>query len=223
MILAEYRAAVRADIDDSEYDAEVVDRGINDYVKEICARTRLRRMETSEELFLSIGDYEVELPDDMQTLINLSVTSPSPARRISQNFIEYNNFIGSNPGYSTATSRAVATVDWTDFGGLMRLSAPASVATTLLCEYLRTPELMVEDDDECELPDSYSEMVIIGAKARIMERNEDYAEARQERRKLAPLETAFIRNEGRGQMKIGPTVIKTNRGRSGGYRADRDF
>lgn len=225
MTLAEYREAVREDLDDDEYSASVIDRAINDYIKEIAARSRLRRLEASEDLFLSTGDYEVEFPEDLLVLLNLSVTSPSPARRIFQNFVEYNQFTVDNPGYASQTSRAAANVDWTDFGGGMRLSAPVNAATTVACEYIRSPERLVEDEDENELDpnDNYSEMFILGAKARAMERNEDYAEARQERRKLQPLETTFIKNEGRGTIKVGPTVIKTNRGRRSGYRADRDF
>jgi hypothetical protein len=236
MTLAEYRAAIREDLDDTEYSASVIDRAINDYMKEIASRSKMRKLETSDELFISAGDTDVEFPDDKLVLLNLSVTSPTPARRIMDSYMEYNQFIINNPGYTSVTSRAVATSDWTDFGDGMRLSAPASADTTVLCEYIRIPDFLVGDDDENEMDptDMYSEMFILGGRIRAMERNEDYEEATEERKKLVGrvvagvyrpgLEDTFIKNEGRGRLKVGPTIMKTNRGRRmGGYRADRDF
>lgn len=240
MTLAQYRAAVREDLDDTAYSSSVIDRAINDYIKEVAARSRMRKLEAEEELFVSLGDTEVELPDDKLVLLNLSVTSPAPARRIMDNFMEYNQFVLNNPGYKTVNPRAVATSYWTDYNDKMRLGAPASADTTIFCEYIRVPDYLIADGDENELDPNnlYNEMFIIGARVRAMERNEDYDEAAEERRKLfgrnvgnyrsavfrPGLEDTFIRNEGRGQIKFGPTIMKTNRGRRmGGYRADRDF
>lgn len=223
MTLAEYREAVRSQIDDSEYDDTVVDRAINWYVKDICSRIHLRFMEATEEVTVSEGDTEVEFPDEMQTLLNLSVTDPTPARQIFKNYVEYNQFIIDNPGFESVTSRGAANADWTDFGGKMRFSAPINATSTLLCEFLNRPEKMENDDDECVIPDQYDEMVTLGAQKRVMKRNEDYAEAKQESSDLSRLETTFIKNEGRGHLKVGATVMNSRRGRRGSWRADRDF
>lgn len=234
-ILSSYRADVRADLDDSEYDADVIDRAINDYINDIATRSKLRKLETSDELFVSAGDTDVEFPDDKNVIINLSVTSPTPARRIMDNYMEYNQFILNNPGYATVNSRSVVNSDWTDFGDMLRLSAPASVDTTIFCEYMRVPTKLESDDDENELDpnDVYHQMFVIGARAIAMERNEDYDEAAEERKKLLGrvvngiyrpgLEETFIKNEGRGRIKVGPTVMGTRRGRRGGYNVARDF
>lgn len=233
--LSSYRADVRSDLDDSEYDADVIDRAINDYINEIATRSKLRKLETSDELFISAGDTEVEFPDDKNVIINLSVTSPAPARLITKNYVEHSQFVIDNPGYASAATRSVTNVDWTDFGDVMRLSAPANADTTLFCEYMRVPTRLESDDDENELDpnDVYHQMFVTGARAIAMERNEDYDEATEERKKLLGrvvngiyrpgLEETFIKNEGRGRISVGPTVMGTRRGRRGGYRADRDF
>lgn len=229
MTQAEYRTSVRRKLDDSSFDADTIDEAVNWYIDDVCGRIHIRLMEATDEIFVGAGDTEADFPDDMQTLINLSVTSPTPARNIMPNFMEYGNFIRSNPGYTSVAARAVATSDWTDFGNQVRFGAPASTDATLFCEYMRHPVKMEDDTDECELPDNYSEMIVIGATARVMELNEDYEEAAAERQKLIGtplrpgLETTFFKNEARGRLKVGPTIMRTNRGRVGGYRADRDF
>jgi len=233
--LLSYRTDIREDIDDTDYSATVIDRAINDYINEIAMRSKYRKLETTDELFISQGDYEVEFPDDKMILLNMSVTSPTPARRIMDNYTAYNDFINNNPGYATVGQQAVAGLDWTDFGDGMRLSAPASASTTVLCEYIRVPSKLEDDGDENELDpnDMYHEMFVVGGKVRAMERNEDYEEAAEERKKLSGrvvngiyrpgLEEIFIRNEGRGGIKSGPNIMGTGRHHRGKYRADRDF
>ena len=234
--LASYREDIRADLDDSEYDSDIIDRAVNDYINEISTRAKVRKLEASDELFISAGDTDVELPDDKNTLLNLSVTSPTPARRIFENYVEYNDFVINNPGYATVSSRSVVNTDWTDFGDGLRFSAPASVDTTVFVEYMRVPDKLENDDDENELDpnDVYHEMFVVGGRVRAMERNEDYDEALEERKKLVGrvvngiyrpgLEDTFIKNEGRGRIKAGPTIMGTHRGRRrGGYNVARDF
>lgn len=233
--LSSYRADVRADLDDSEYDSAVIDRAINDYINEIATRAKCRKLEASDELFISAGDTDVEFPDDKNTILNLSVTSPTPASNIMRNYQEYEDFVADNPGFASATSQAVASVDWTDFGDGMRLAAPAKADTTIFCEYMRVPTKLEADDDENELDpnDVYHEMFVVGARARAMERNEDYDEAAIERQKLTGriiggqwrpgLEDTFIKNEGRGRIKKGPTIMGRGRHRRGVFRVDRDF
>lgn len=233
--LSSYRADIRLDIDDTDYSAAVIDRAINDYINEIAMRSKYRRLETSDDLFIAQGDFEVEFPDDKMVLLNMSVTSPSPARRIMDNYMSYNDFVINHPGYATVGQQAVAGLEWTDFGDGMRLSAPASADTTVSCEYIRVPSKLESDSDENELDpnDVYHEMFVIGGKVRAMERNEDYEEAAEERKKLSGrvingiyrpgLEEVFIRNEGRGGIKSGPNIMGAGRHRRGNYRVDRDF
>jgi hypothetical protein len=229
LTLLDYRASVRRKLDDSSYESDSIDEAINWYVSDVFNRIKTRLMEASDELFVGIGDTEVEFPDDFQELINLSVTNPSPARFIMDNYMEYGDFVNTHPNYAAVTAQAVATADWTDFGNMMRLSAPAKIDSTLFIEYLRVPVDMASDTDECEVPDPFRRMVTIGALAEIMERNEDYEEATVERRKLTGeggrpgLEDLFAKRYARGRIKTGPTIIRTRRGRRGGYRVDRDF
>jgi hypothetical protein len=221
MILSDLRFSVRNRLDDTSFDQATVDESINWFVFEVCNDHRLRIMEATDDIFISAGDFTADMPDDFQTIINLHVTSPQVYNILNQ-YTEYGDFMKNYPGYQTYTASQLYT--WTDYGNGMRFAAPVSADTTCNIDYLRRPVTMVADTDVCEFQDQYFEMVVIGALARCMDRNEDYAESATERGKLAPLLTSFIRNEGRGGIKLGPTVMRSNRrGPRGGYRADRDF
>lgn len=217
--LSEYRGIVRGLVSDTQYDETLIDQAINWFVYEVFNNTRTRLMEASDELFASQGDTLLEMPDDFMTRIHFYMSAPQ-VLNMKFGFTEYETFMDSYSNFASANQQQGQT--WTDYGADIRFSAPLNADHTFQLDYLREPVPMEEDDDECEVPDRYSELVAKGALARVMEINEDYAEAAQERTNMEPLMTTFIRNEGRGGGKVGPGVIRTNRGR-GSYRVDRDF
>jgi hypothetical protein len=221
MILSDIRASVRGRLDDTQYDQATIDEAINWFHYEVFNDHRIRFMESSDDIYVSAGDTSADMPDDMQTMLNVHVTSPQ-VYNILNRYMEYGDFMKNYPGYATYTPSQVQA--WTDFGNGMRLAAPALTDATVSIDYLRRPQTLVDDNDTSDIPDQYGEMVVLGALARCMERNEDYGEAASERANLAPLVTSFVRNEGRGGMKIGPTIMRTNR-RSprGSYNASKDF
>lgn len=219
MTLADIKASVRGLLDDTDYDEDIITEAANWFVYELFNNTRTRLMESSDTLSALINATTLDFPSDFMTLISIYSTSPSVQKMPAA--MEYETFMKSNAGFATATAAAAG--DWTMYGNAMRFAAPLLTATTFQLDYLREPTAMEDDGDDCEVPDRYAELVSKGTLARIMERNEDYAEARQERKLLEPLVTTFIRNEGRGGGKVGPaSVMRTNRGRSS-WRADKDF
>ena len=210
MTLAEIKSSVRGLLDDTEFDGDRIREAANWFVYELFNNTRTRLMEESDTISASAGDTTADFPDDLMTRINIYTTVPS-VYEMNNNYVEYGDFMKGHANFASATS-ALARI-WTDFGNKMRFAQPLSVAHTFQIDYLREPVAMVADSDECEVPDRYSELVSKGTLVRVMEMNEDYLEAAQERSNLEPLVTAFIRNEARGGGKTGPTIIRTNRGR----------
>lgn len=213
MTLAEYRTVVRGLLTDDQYDATLIDQALNWFVYELFNDTRTRLMESSDLVSALANSSTADYPDDLLTIIGIYVTAP----RVFQlnDAMEYKSFMRNYADFATATAREVSA--WVPYGGQMRFSAPLKTATTFQIDYLRIPTPMENDSDDCEVPDNYSELVAKGALARIMEINEDYSEAEQERELLAPLLTTFKRNEGRGGGKTGPaSIMRTNRRRNGG-------
>lgn len=215
--LAEIRAAVRRKLDDDQYDATTIDEAANDFQNELFTAHRIRQMEKSAELSVLSGDTDVDMPSDFMTMLNLTVfDSATQYRQIKDDYVDYNEFQRRHANYSIASPQRI--YQWTDFGNGIRFTAPANADYTLALDYLRQPKQMVRDSDKSEFKKVYKELATIGTLARVMEVNEDYAEGSQERDKLDGLVTTFVRNEGRGQMKIGPNIMNTRRRRYGGVR-----
>lgn len=220
--LSKFRANVRGLVSDPEYDLTLIDQAINWFIFELHSNSRIRYMEANDQLYPSTGDTDVDWPDDFMTLLDLSLVSPQ-VLPLTKNFVEYADFMQLYTNY--LTSKPVQIGTWTTFGSGIRFSAPSKTNAILNVDYLREPTLMVDATDTTDIPDRYEELVSKGALARIMEINEDYAEAQSERNNLSPLLTAFIRNEGRAGSKVGPTIMRTNRAGTsrGTFRTDRDF
>lgn len=214
-------ADVRGLIGDDSFDATLITQGANWFVNYLFLNNRLRMAESSDEIDASEGDTEVDFPDDMMTRINIYMTSPQ-IFDMKKFEMQYETFMQNYPNFASANPRQAA--QWTEFGKQMRLCAPLNADTTFGIDYLREPNPMSKDTDVCELSTLYEELVAKGALIGMMMINEDYDEATEELNVLQPKITAFIKQEGRGGGKTGPAaIIRTNRGRSGGYRADRDF
>lgn len=214
MTLAEIKASVRGLLQDDQFDEDLIKEAANWFVYELFNNTRTRLMEESDTITALANSTTADYPSDLMTIISIYVTAPSVYKL--NRPMEYETFMETYPNFATASTSLAH--NWTPYGNAMRFSAPLSASHTFQVDYLREPTPMESDDDDCEVPDRYSELVSKGTLARCMEINEDYAEAAQERQNMEPLVTTFIRNEARGGGKVGPAAImRTNRGR----RTDR--
>jgi hypothetical protein len=217
MTLGNIKTVVRQLLQDDEYDGDVITSAANWFIYEILSNNRTRLMEDSEELTASQGDTTVDFPANAMAWIDIYTTIPQ-VYGMSKNFTEYADFMSSFANFASAAQGQAGS--WTQYGNAMRFSHPLNADHTFQIDFIREPLKMVRDSDPCELPDRYEELVARGAKARILEIEEDYEYGQQERDILDPLVTAFIKNESRGGGKTRPTVIRTGRGRSnhGGVR-----
>jgi len=215
MTLEQIIASVRRLLQDDEYDATVITEAANWFVYELFNNNHTRLMETSTTLDGALNDTLVDFPDDMLAWVTIYLTIPQ-VYDLKHSYQDYGDFMASHANFATASSGQAR--DWTDFGNAMRFAQPLNGSHTFNLDYIREPVPMEELTDDCEVPGRYIELVAKGTKARVMEIDEDYAEAAQERTLLDPLVTTFIRNEARGGGKTKPTVIRTNRGYSGRSR-----
>lgn len=215
--------AVRAKLSDSAFDQLLIIDALNFFIADLYHNTRTRRMETNDQLFPGAGDTTADLSDDTDSIIRLTVTSPN-VYDLSDNYMEYGDFMRMFPKWQTDSAKALQ--QWTDFANALRFSAPLLTNTTIDIDYMRTPVLSTltssTPSDSIELDEGYKELATLGTLARCMESNEDYAEAESERQNLAPLVTAWTRNEGRGGIKTGPVIMRSNR-RSTRTSRNRDW
>jgi len=218
MILPDVRQAVRSNLDDMQYDATKIDQAINWFQNELFNNTRTALMETSATLNLAQGASSVALPTDLQVILDMTVTSPGSAYSINKNKLDSTTFAQRYPDYTGYSQQAAS--EWAVYGRSLRFSAPVSAATVIRLDYVRRPVPATLNAPTLEAPDQYFELYVLGAQARIMEINEDFAEAAQIRGNLDPLVTTFIRNEARGGIISGPTIMRSNRRRMGGRFGD---
>lgn len=218
MILQDVRQLVRSKLDDLQYDGNKVDSAINWFQFELFNNTRTALMEDDVNIDFLQGDYEISIPSQIQTITEILVvptdTSITPYS-IWKYRKEHGDFLQKFPNFMVANQANPR--EWSFYGRKIRLAAPASFGGKLFVEFIRRPVKAVGDSDLLEIPDNYEELAVIGGTARVMEMNEDYAEAAQERQNLEPLQTTFIRNEARGSQHTGPTIMRSNRRGRGGY------
>lgn len=204
--------AVRLDMSDTSFSREVIVAKANDFQNDLFTSHRIRRMETNDTVSVSQGATTADIPSDFMTAIEIAVINgDGDFRFITDNYYDYKSFMRKFANFAQANPSTI--LHWTDFGNGFRFSAPVDADYTLSIDYLREPEQMVNDSDEAEVSVLYKEMFVKGTKARVQEREEDYAEGAQERQELDALITTFVRNEGRGGFKTGPTIMRTNRRR----------
>lgn len=218
--LGDIRASVRRKLDDLGFDTSTIDEAANDFQFELFNNNRIRFMEKAGVLAFSTNDVTKPMPADFQTLINLTVfDTASTPRDITKSLMDYDTFMRSYPNYTTALAQKI--YNYTFFGEDIRLSARSNGNYTVNIDYLRSPLLMVAASDTCELPINFREMMTLGTLERVMRVNEDYNESDEEVRRLQSLRNSFVKVYGRGGIKVGPQVIKSNR--MGSIRSGRAY
>jgi hypothetical protein len=210
MTLADIVTSVRGLLTDDQFDEDLIKEAANWFVYELFNNTRTRLMESSDTITVLANATTADFPSDFMTWIAIYRTVPNVAP-ITEEYIPYAQFMQRHANFASAVSARQS--DWTMYGNAMRFAAPLNAAHTFQIDYLREPTPMEDDGDDCEVPDRYSELVSKGTLARIMEINEDYAEAAQERTNLETLVNTFIRNEARGGGKTGPIIMNSRRRR----------
>lgn len=220
--LADIREAVRDKLDDDGFPDDSIDRAANDFQFELFNDNHIRFMEKHATLAPGSGDFDVDLPNDFLSLINLTVFDSATVYRdiTKKGWHDYDYFMEHFGNFSFATAGRI--YDFTFFGEGLRFARATDALYNLGLDYLRTPALMEEAADECELPINCRELMTIGTFNRIQRLNEDYNEAGQEAQYLDKLRRSFVKNYGRGSEKVGPRIIKSNRGK-GSWNAARDF
>lgn len=218
--LADIKSDVRGLLTDDSFDGDLITQAANWFQNQLFTDHRLRMAETSDTITALQAATEADFPEDMLTRIAIWATVPR-VYNMKDFYEEYDSFMLNYANFATASQGQASA--WTEFGKQMRFSQPLNAAHTFQIDYLRAPEQMEDDGDDCELSSVWRKLMAKGTLIGIMEINEDYEEADTERDNLDPLITSFVKLEGRGGGKTGPAaVMRTNRGR-GVYRADRDF
>lgn len=172
--LASIRNRIRIDkLDDPEYDAEVIDRFINDAIRSVVNAFEFPFM---EKVFLgTLPETETTFvfPTDYALMQSLKIVGPTGVQRdITDKYINFRDF---NTRWPTPRNNSRGMPDyWTLHGNKLYVNRPTDAAYETEMYYIKTPKELQADTDVPEIPQEFEEIIVLGALARVQERNEDF-------------------------------------------------
>lgn len=168
--LAGIRKRILVDkLDDDEFDPQVVDNFINDTQRDIFNQYELPFQEKIFEGTIPAGSTIFKLPTDVALIQSQMVTGIpqfSTYKTDFRSFFKLHNDIANAPATSIQS--------WTLYAGNVLTSAPTDKEYKMTMFYIRKPITLKQDGDVPEIPEEFSELLILGAFMRIQRRNEDF-------------------------------------------------
>ena len=213
--LASLRQRVIIDkLDDEEFDPGIVDRFLNDTQRDIFNQYELSFQEKIFSGTVAEGSTMLLLPDDAATVQSFVVTSPDGKQHdMINNYISFREFNKQFP--TPALNEAADICNWSLYAGNIMFSAPTLGVNTITTFYIRKPKVMVDDNATPEIPEEFSELLVLGAYIRVLERNEDFDQAAyvkgQYNTLLDLLVTRYGYRKSTGAIKMKNSQIKTRR------------
>lgn len=173
--LSQYKTWVRARLDDTAYSDSNLTQFINDANRYICNAERWSFMEATQSPTIAQAGTTFSFAADYQAGISLRVVSPD-ASAGQLPFMPYEQFDLAYPDTS-ALSQTGPSV-WTTFGGAAIVGpAPMDQTYTFAFRYLKSPTTLSGASDVVDIPDDFSEVLVLGTLARCLMANDNYDQA----------------------------------------------
>lgn len=185
-LVSDINTRVQNKLDDSSFDTAILLEFINDTEREIFNRYRIGTNETSNDsITTTAGSTALTgLPTNMGTPISLKIISPvNYAEEIP--YMEYEDVDALYP-QSSLLGRGTP-FGWYLFDGVPTLVNEADKTYTLSLKYIINPTKLTSSSDTPNVPENFSEALVMGVYARACEWNDEFdkgAVARQQFRNL---------------------------------------
>lgn len=142
------------------------------------------------------------LPTDFQRVSNLYITSPvNYASSLKKYFVTPDKFRNDFPAAGTTLYGSGPPTTWTYFTSI-EFSYLADQTYTLKLDYTKYVPILSLASDIPTIPQSFEEMLILGAKIRVYEQKEDFDYSSQFYNRYSDLEEAFISRYGVRQVDL---------------------
>jgi hypothetical protein len=160
-------------LDDTTFEPSIVDNFINDTQRAIFNTYELPFMEKTRTDVVSSGASTYVIPSEVQTIQGIKITIPDNNKRdITQLYMPFREF---NQAYPVVADNAPGSpYIWTSHGSTIYFSRPTNQNYTIEVWFLKKPDTLDDDADIPEIPEEFSELLVLGAYYRILERNEDF-------------------------------------------------
>jgi hypothetical protein len=167
--LAGIRTRILVDKLDDEIDPQIIDNFINDTQRDIFNEFELPFQEKIFQGTIPAGSTMFQLPADLAQLQSYSMIGVS---NFYKNKMAFRDFFKVYPDAVNSTASAPAA--WTQYAGNILLSTPTDKDYTFMVYYIKKPVTLDEDTSVPDIPEEFSELLVLGGFKRILERNEDY-------------------------------------------------
>lgn len=129
------------------------------------------------------------LPTDFQRVSSLYITSPTAlAANITDYFMSTKDFRNRFPNAGTFGGVLQEWTLWTS----IEFAVNAAADVTIKLDYIKTVPILSQTTDVPVIPESFEELLILGAKIRVYEQKEDFDYANQFTNRYADLKESFI-------------------------------
>lgn len=166
---------VRRKLDDDDYPAEVITEFVNDTQEEIFNTYELPFNQTTFSGTLSEGEHRfnfVNTAPDYQRVVSLRITGPDKQYYdISDKYMNYRDFRKQYP--VPENNQANSPSNWTTYGFTIIFSQPTDKDYVMDMDYLKEAERITDEGVSPELPQTWQEVIVLGAWIRALERNDD--------------------------------------------------
>lgn len=171
--LAGLRQRVRVDkLDDEEFDPQAIDNFINDTQRDIFNQYELPFQEKIFKGTIPSGATMFQLPADLaQTQYFTMAGVPG----FNKTQMRWREFFDTFPDNVNETAGAPS--NWALYAGNVVFNKPTDQEYTFVVYYIRKPVLLSEDTSVPEIPEEFSELLVLGAYIRVLKRNEDFDQA----------------------------------------------
>ncbi len=162
-------------LDDDEFDTGVISNFVNDTQRDIFNQFELTFQEKIFAGTLPAQSTMFNTPDDLALLQRAILTNGTDYQDITSLYMPWRTFLQTYPVPGQNTPGQVT--NWTSYAGNIMLNCPSADEQTLTMYYIKTPITLVTPTQVPEIPEEFSELLVLGAYVRCLEFNEDFDQA----------------------------------------------
>lgn len=162
-------------LDDDEFDTGVITRFINDTQRDIFNNYELSFQEKIFAGTLPATSTMFSVPTDLALLQRAVLSNGTNVQDISSKYMPWREFVQRYPDPSANPAGDVS--NWTSYAGNIILNCPQEDEQTLTMYYIRKPITLVTGTQVPEIPEEFSELLVLGAYIRCLKFNEDNDQA----------------------------------------------
>ena len=173
--LGTVRTRIEQKLDDTSFGTAKLNQFINDGQRYVLGSRRFVFMEREADLTTTDGSEAVTgTPTDMAVPLSLRIYTPV-GNAIELEYIEYEDFDRSVPNATNTGETAPSA--WRVFNKTIYVYPIADATYNLKLKYLKEPTELTTDASVPEIPEAFSELLVLAGYKRALEHNDDFDQA----------------------------------------------